>query len=725
LHAAGRRPVVPQAEYPPGEAAEAAEILIPLRWLAAAVSAAAFILAFPPYDLGWLAWGALVPLLAAVWRRPAPETFWTGYAWGLLAFGGVLWWLVGFGVFVWAFASALLAFGPAAALGAAAWAGRGSPRATILWLPVTWTAVEFLRAQGTTGFPWALLGESQHAALAVSQIASIGGVYAVSLLVAAVNAVGFLLLVRSAGRAPAALAAAALAGTVFYGNMALAAPVRANLPVGVVQSDYRVRVTADPAQASRDLATLDVLTHDAALPRPRGTPGRPATTDPRPPAGPAPSAGVRTAALVVWPETASPADIANDPRMRALIGGWARRDHTTLIATDLEGNVTNSVFAVAPDGVVIGRYDKHRLVPFAEAGERPGRGPAVLPTPAGDLGMMICFESTFPQHARDAVRAGAALLAVVTNDAWFGGRSAPLQHTAIAPLRAIEERRFLIRAANAGPSEIIDPYGRITARLPLGPRAVLHGLVGLRTDLTWYARTGDLVAWAAVAASAIAVTRRIAPLIAEDGRGPAFARLAWVSALPLAAVLAVGAAVRHLPAAGAWPPVMAGVPVPPAPLAALAAAALLSLRRSPRDVGFGRGFFPATATALGVTAVLAGVALRGFTAHGGTMPVTAPPGGWWRGGAADVLIVGFGLEWWLRGVVYRAAADWRGPAWAVGWSAVLGAMAEAPRGAEAVVWGLAAGLAFGIIRMRWAQVPALALAHGAGEAVFGFLFGPW
>jgi len=684
--------------------------------LAVAVSAAAFVLAFPPYDLGALAWVALIPLIAAVWRQPPRTAFLTGYVWGVAALGGVLWWFTGFGVPVWVLAAALLAFAPAAALGAAAWAGTGSPRRMVLWIPVTWTAVEFLRGQGALGIPWALLGESQHAALPVSQIAALTGVSGVTFLVALANAAATLVLVRSAGMAPIALTAAAVAAALFYGGAALATPVRADTAVALVQPGYPARMTWNPSQAARDVASLDALTHEAAVWTDSG----------------------RGAVLIVWPETASPVDIAGNPRMRALVGGWAARDHITLIATSLERGLTNSAFAVAPDGAIIGRYDKHRLVPFAEAGEQAGHGPAVLPTPAGSLGIAICFESTFPDHARRAVRDGAALLAVLTNDAWFDGGAAPLQHAAIAPFRAIEEGRFLLRAANAGPSEIIDPYGRVIAALPLGARGVLVGRVAPRTGLTWYARYGDVLAWTAVAASALAVAPRLARFALEGGRGPVAARLGAVSAAPLAALFLTDALARHLAgsvnlmvagggSAGgpAWSPAVAGVPIPLPPLAVLVAAALLSLRRPASEIGFGRGFIPAAAASLALVAVLAAVTARAFTAHGGTMPVVPPPGGWWGGAAVQVLIVGLGFEWWLRGLVFSAAAAWRGPAWAVGWTAALGAIAQAPRGAEAVLWGLAAGTAFGLVRTRWPQVPALALAHGLGASFFSFLFGAW
>jgi apolipoprotein N-acyltransferase len=696
--------------------------------LAVVVSAAAFVLAFPPYDLAALAWGALLPLIAAAWRRSPRRAFWTGYAWGLLAFGGVLWWLTGFGVLVWALAAALAALAPAAALGAAAWAGGGVfERRAVLWVPATWTAVEYLRGQGQFGIPWALLGDTQHAALAVGQIAAVTGIYGVTFLVALVNAAGFLVLARSAGAALAAgTAAAAVTAVVLYGSAALAAPVPADTTVAVLQPAYPARMTWNPAQAARDIARLDALTHDAAAADDRGLHpqgGAPATSPARP-------NGSDRASLVVWPETASPVDIAGNPGMRAAVGEWARRDHVTLIVTSLEsgegGEPTNSAFAVAPDGVIIGRYDKRRLVPFAEAGERPGKAPAVLPSPVGAVGIAICFESIFPEHSRAAVREGAALLAVLTNDVWFDGRAAPLQHTAVAPFRAIEEGRYLLRASNAGPSVIIDPHGRILATLPLGAHGVLTGRVAPRTDLTWYARYGDVLPWASLLASVIALAPGAARLAAGEGRGPAFGRLLIASAVPLAAFFLIEPAARalaHRPPG--WEPAVGGVPVPLPPLVVLAAAAVMSRRKTAFAVGFGRGFAPAAAASLAIVAAIAGIVLRAFTAHGGTAPITAPPGGWWAGTAVDVAVVGLGMEWWLRGVVFAAALEWRGAAWAIGWTAVLGAVAGSARGPEAALWGLAAGAAFGAVRTRWAQVPALALAHGIGSAVLGFLFAPW
>ena len=681
--------------------------VIELRVLAAIVSGAAFVALFPPYDLGGLAWVALVPLFLAAGGRPPREAFWLGYVWGIVGLGGVLWWFSAFGVVVWALGALILGVFPALTLGAAAWIGRGREgRCDALRLAVLWTAVEYVRGLGPLGFPWALLGASQHHALVVSQVASAVGVSGVSFLVALVNAALACLIMRRQPLRSAVAAAAAVAAAVLWGTAALRAPVvppdSRTFVAAIVQPDYAMRARWDSGRAARDLAVLGRLTREAAHPR--------LSPDP---------------VLVVWPETASPTDVAGDPATLALLRGWVRRDHISLLATSLEGGLTNSVFSMTPDGALAGRYDKIHLVPFAEFGERAGRGPGLLPTPVGDVGVAICFESAFPELARRSVAAGADVLAVVTNDAWFDGTLAPMQHAAIAPFRAVEEGRYLVRAANSGPSMIIDPHGRVIAALPLGVRGVLAARVAPRHGLTVYTRYGYLAGWAAVAASVVIVLLRVCALGPHQPERPGLARLLTVSLLPLGALGAI-----------AWlVPPAAGMVVPLPVLGVLVVTALLSLKRSAGDPGLRcharggcrsrAGFAPALLSGLAVVAAVAAVAVRAVAAHGAAPQLSPPPGGWVLGGAVQILIVGTTFEWWLRGLVFADAAAVGGRTAGIVWPALLGMAAGLPRGAEVMLWGLISGLAFGVIRARWPQVPALAIAHGAGNLALGFLFAPW
>jgi apolipoprotein N-acyltransferase len=177
----------------------------------------------------------------------------------------------------------------------------------------------------------------------------------------------------------------------------------------------------------------------------------------------------------------------------------------------------NSAFLVSPDRELLGKYDKIHMVPFGEyvplksilffvhklaygIGDfEPGRTHTVFHLPRGRFGVTICYEVIFPDQVRRYVKQGADFLVNITNDAWFGRSAAPGQHLAMAALRAAENRRYLIRAANTGISAIIDPTGRIVKASEIFVPAVVSGRIQLRRGETFYTRYGDLFAWLCVA----------------------------------------------------------------------------------------------------------------------------------------------------------------------------------------------------------------------------------
>lgn len=212
---------------------------------------------------------------------------------------------------------------------------------------------------------------------------------------------------------------------------------------------------------------------------------------------------------VVWPESAVPRLVERDPEFRAALGNFAGSNGVWLTLNSIgfgeAGSYYNSMYAVAPDGG-LARYDKVHLVPFGEyvpllgrlaflrplvrevGGFTPGDGARLLPGPVGFLGGAVCYEVAFPLHAAEQVRKGAGILVTVTNDGWYGDSAAPYQHLALAILRAAENRRFLVRAANTGISAIVDPYGRVLQQLPLGARGVIVETVLPGAGLTPFAR---------------------------------------------------------------------------------------------------------------------------------------------------------------------------------------------------------------------------------------------
>jgi len=227
--------------------------------------------------------------------------------------------------------------------------------------------------------------------------------------------------------------------------------------------------------------------------------------------------------IVLWPESAVPYRLENDPAYREAVERMASELEVEIVLNSVAsldgGGYANSAYLVTPEGVSPKRYDKVHLVPFGEFVPRwarfafteslvrevgaftPGTKPVVLPATA-PLGVAICFEVVFPDHAVAEVRAGAQILTTLTNDGWYGFSWAPRQHFAQVRLRAAETQRWFVRAALTGISGFIDPSGRVVSRLEVGETGVLVDDVQPMTGLTPRVRWGD---WWAVLCAVAAV----------------------------------------------------------------------------------------------------------------------------------------------------------------------------------------------------------------------------
>ena len=228
------------------------------------------------------------------------------------------------------------------------------------------------------------------------------------------------------------------------------------------------------------------------------------------------------AQFVVWPESSTPFyfedDRADADRLRSLVR--EARVPILLGSDQIErgrpDKYYNSAFLVRADGTTAGVYRKMHLVPFGEyvplkrlfffaarlveavSDFSPGEHAELLPVNGHLMSTVICYEIVYPDLVRQFVRGGSELLTTITNDAWFGRTSAPYQHFAQASMRAIEEGRYLVRSANTGISGIVDPYGRILAQSDIFQPAVIVGRARFLTGLTFYARNGDVFAYASV-----------------------------------------------------------------------------------------------------------------------------------------------------------------------------------------------------------------------------------
>jgi apolipoprotein N-acyltransferase len=462
-----------------------------------------------------MAWMALVPLLVALTGRPvrAGRGFLIGVAAGLTYYGGTVYWVGGvmsqyggFGTPLAVLLAALLvAFlslfsGLFGAVMAAVVSRLG--RRALLVAPAAWVSTELLRTWFGGGFPWALVGYSQVPVLAVAQAASVVGVYGVTALVLSVNAaIAFALLDRGrAGWRAVAIALAVVLGVAAWGQSRLSGgrliDTGTPLTVGIVQGNVPQDLKWERSLQDDILDKYLRMSRDAIR---------------------------RGARLVVWPESATPfyfEEHLKGQRIRAL----ARDHHAWLLigSDEFEPGPPplsyNAAFLVGPDGRTAGTYRKVHLVPFGEyvplrrvlffaaplvgnvSDFAAGARVVTLPFEGGRrLSTAICYEVVYPALIGDGVQRGSELLTTITNDAWFGRSSAPWQHFDMAAMRAIEQGRYLVRSANTGVSGIVDPYGRVLQRTALFEDRVLVGAVRLIDEQTWYARLGDVVAWASVA----------------------------------------------------------------------------------------------------------------------------------------------------------------------------------------------------------------------------------
>ena len=444
--------------------------------------------AFIPYPWAFLAPLPLAGLFALTRRAPTAHAAFTLAFWGGAGFFALH--------LLWLPVSFFDLFGPLVVLpllvlpillatfwGATAGLCRLTGRYTLIALPLAWVVMEYLRSLGVFGFTWGTLGYA-FLPTPIIQVADLGGVYLVSLLVAGSAAALAGLLERRWW--PAVLMAVLLVIATGYG---FTRPV----PPEPDQSVLLVQGAVNPLDKASG-RSLDELERYERLTM-QGLESAETPVD-----------------LVVWPEGASPLPI-EDARVQSIFAQFGTP--AIVGAPSYRDGYQNSAYGF--DGEVTGSYSKIKLVPFGErfplrdtlafiydplfsAIGLPGLvsatpGEAYRPLEVGRMSAAtyICYESAFPQVARQMVRRGADVLVNISNDAWFGRTLGAEQHFQMGRVRAIETRRYLARAGNDGISAVVDPLGRVAERFPRGEQEAFVAEVGLSDVVTPYVRFGDWV----------------------------------------------------------------------------------------------------------------------------------------------------------------------------------------------------------------------------------------
>ena len=455
-----------------------------------------------------------MPLLLALERGTLRQAFASGLATGAVYFAGTLYWITGvmhvygnlqlwtaviINVLLIAYQSAFPAIFAVVVRRLVMAVGRPA----LLAAPLVWVAIELGRTYVLTGFPWVLLGYSQASVLPVAQLASVVGVYGVSALVSSPSAaLAFGIGSRGVGRplaqwAPLGVAMMLVGTAALWGRARVAegSLTRAGEPieVGLIQGNVQQSEKWDASRASAIYDDYLQKTRDAID---------------------------RGARLIVWPESATPFFFEEDrpsaERVRALTR--SARVPVLLGSDQVErgkpNRYYNAALMVGEDGATAAAYRKMHLVPFGEfvplkrllffaaplvesvSDFSAGSEAVLLPVGSHRISTAICYEVVYPNQVRRTVSDGSELLTTITNDAWFGRTSAPYQHFAQASMRAIENGRYLVRAANTGISGVVDPYGRIIAESRIFEPAVIVEQARFLSTTTIYTTVGDVFAYA-------------------------------------------------------------------------------------------------------------------------------------------------------------------------------------------------------------------------------------
>ncbi|HSA93063.1 MAG TPA: apolipoprotein N-acyltransferase [Terriglobales bacterium] len=506
-------------------------------WLLAVTSSVLQVVVFPAPNLYGLSWICLSPLLVALAmpradaERLSPrQGFLLAWMSGSLFIAASCYWvyrtLHSYGHLHPLIAAGLLAlfclyfalpqglFGMSFALVAR------SPRLgtglALALSPAMWVAAELARAR-TGPFPWNLLGTAQVDNIPLARIATVTGVYGLSFAVVVVNAAFALaFLLKAEHRRMTLIAALASALALQAGVAIKPAPSPARQSAVLVQPNIPILDAGWTTEFFQQ--TLEQMSRLSAN-------GSPQQASPR---------------LVVWPESPAPF-YERDPNLRAPVSRAAQATESWILLGTLGSRpaaadapqhfeVLNSASLVTPQGEWAARYDKVHLVPFGEyvpfrrllffaesltkeVGDfTPGDRRTVLRMDGHGVAAIICFEAIFPGEVREFVAGGAEVLLNISNDTWLGDSGGPRQHLNMARMRAIENRRWVLRATNSGITAAIDPQGRVVASAGRNTAAALVAPYEFVSSTTFYTRYGDVFAFLCAIITAVALAWALRPI---------------------------------------------------------------------------------------------------------------------------------------------------------------------------------------------------------------------
>lgn len=471
------------------------------------ISGAVAALAFPKFNLAFFSWISLIPLFFVLSKKTPGKGFTFGWIAGLSYYAVLLYWIPSVPSHYGSLSipiSILIYAGFVCFLGLA-WGAyslcfskihMSYPILSFFIAPFLWVSFEYIITHILTGFPWGLLGYGQYKNLYFIQMASITGITGLSFILVLFQSL-FVLSMQLRRKAPffAALSLVVLIHVSGFISIKGIPPAQDSFSAAVIQGN----VSSDIQWSHLSFEEIESifnrhlrLSHEAIL---------------------------KNNDLVIWPEFSVPlcfgCPFGIYQEFKNRLDRFVQQTGCALLLgtnenVETEGGTEyyNTALCLKPD-LSYSEYHKIHLVPFGEytpykkifgfisrvthaIGDiTPGNEFVLHEHKGNSFGSPICYEVIFPDLVRRFVKKGAVFLVTITNDGWYGQSSAPYQHFAIAVLRAVENRRYLLRAATTGVSGIIDPYGRILSQSELMTQTFLYDTITPIRKKTVYTELGD------------------------------------------------------------------------------------------------------------------------------------------------------------------------------------------------------------------------------------------
>ena len=479
-----------------------------------------YFFSFPPFLTGFLAYFVLIPFFFILEQDSFKNGFRNGYLLGLFSIGMLTYWLnwnsgatqiqatamylgtIMYLAVMWGI------FGLLQNFVCKKYGTRG-----FLFAPFIWTTLEYVQSMGEMGFTWHLLPTTQTYYVPLIQFIEFTGISGLTFWITLINVLLYFIIKKMQSgdtTIPWDVRRLSIALTLIFfiplthGFIVLNShtyPQEKKITAAIIQPN----IEPNRKWLEKDFAYSELMKLTREVKE-------------------------RNADVIVWPETAIPVRLRVDKNKFDDIQTELWTQWTTLITgipdrkqvPDQHGrsraHYFNSIYMIRPDRSGFSSYDKMHLVPFGEfvpsflffmkdmamdvgiPDYYPGDSMNVFTLPlfrdsiqtdSVKIAGVVCLESIFPDHVREGVQKGARLLVIVTNDAWYDGTFAPIQHSQIAVLRAIENRVSIIRCANSGISAIFDPYGNVTSQTQNAVQEILTGTVVIQPTETFYTRHGN------------------------------------------------------------------------------------------------------------------------------------------------------------------------------------------------------------------------------------------